>query len=226
MASLDYKQHQTGNEDAGDLVNNTDMLKEQLQPVTLTSKLASILNATYSDLLHEDANTTEIILVRHGQTVWNLTHRLQGQGNSELTDVGTNGALKVGKRLYWLHKNDRKIDFFYASPIKRAKQTAQIILAQFTNCNDKLEIQYGDRIMERNFGNFQGITMGEIKKNKPKIYATLHSDIEYKPPGNGESMLEVTNRCTRFLAEIASRHHGKRILVVCHGGVLQAIFNG
>ena len=190
----------------------------------MPSKLSNIMDTTFSDLLHKDSNTTEIIIVRHGQTEWNLIHRLQGQGNSELTSVGLSGAKKVGKKLFWLHKNDRKIDFVYSSPIKRAKQTTQIIMEQF-DVKDKLEINYDKRIMERHFGDLQGKTMSGLKQNEPQIYEKLHANITYRPPGDkGESALDVSNRSVQFLAEIAARHHGKRILVVAHGGVLQAIF--
>eukprot|EP01084_Bolivina_argentea_P011424 21348_1 len=208
MASLDHEQHQKMNED---LINKNKALEEKLQ------------DSTYSDLLRDDTNTTEIVLVRHGQTEWNVIHKLQGQGDSNLTDVGKMGALKVGGKLLFLHQNNRQIDCVYASPLKRAKQTAQIIMKQFKNCN-KLEINYDNRIMERNFGDFQGKTMDGIKNNQPEIYNVLHSNIEYRPP-NGESLLDVTNRVTRFLAEIATKHYGKRILVISHGGVLAAIFN-
>lgn len=183
------------------------------------------MDTTYSDLLNKDSNVTEIILVRHGQTEWNLVHRLQGQGNSELTKIGKSGAVKVGKKLYWLHKNDRPIDVVYSSPLKRAKQTCEIIMKQFVDSKDnKLEINFDDRIMERHFGEYQGKTMSEIKSNEPEIYSSLHSNIRFKPNGNkAESLLDVNNRCIQFLAQIAAKHNGKRILIISHGGCLQAI---
>merc|ERR1719245_129153 len=119
-------------------MNQNRMLQEKLKQAIMPSKLSNIMDKTYSDLLHKNTNTTEIIVVRHGQTEWNLVHRLQGQGNSELTNKGISGAKHVGKKLYWLHKNDRKIDSVYCSPLKRAQQTAQIIMEQFTNNNNKL----------------------------------------------------------------------------------------
>lgn len=199
------------------------MYIEKLQATSQPSKLSSIMDTTYSDLLHKDSNTTEIILVRHGQTEWNLIHKLQGQGNSELTTVGKSGAIKVGKKLYWLHKNSRKIDFMYSSPLKRAQQTAKFIMEQFPK-KDKLKINYDQRLMERHFGDLQGKTMSEIKQSQPQIYDKLHTNISYKPPGNNsETFMDVTSRSIQFLAQIASIHHGKCVLIVSHGGVLQAI---
>ena len=188
------------------------------------SKLSDILDATYSDLLSITKSTTEIILVRHGQTEWNVIHRLQGHQDSNLTLNGMNGAIEAGKKLYKLHKYDRKISYIYSSPLGRAKNTTKLILKQFTDCN--IDIEYDDSLKERNLGDLQGRTLSELRKNEPKTYNLLESDIKWKPSGkHSESKLDVYNRSIKFLAKIASKHHGKRILVVCHGGVIQLILS-
>ena len=144
----------------------------------------------------------------------------------EVNQNGINGAIKIGKKLYCLHKNDRKIDCVYASPLKRAKQTAKLIMDQFTDSNEKLEINFDERIMERHHGDLQGQTMADLKEKEPEIYENLVSNISWKPSGDkAESLLDVNNRCIQFLAQIASKHHGKRILIITHGGVLHTIFN-
>ena len=60
------------------------------------------MESKYSDTLIEDDKLTEIILVRHGQTEWNVIHRLQGQGNSELTKIGLCVAKKVGQKIVFI----------------------------------------------------------------------------------------------------------------------------
>eukprot|EP01083_Nonionella_stella_P099585 279997_1 len=192
----------------------------------MTSQLNTILSSTYSNLLAvEEADSTQIILVRHGQTEWNLSHIYQGQGDSALTAVGISGAIKVGKKLHQIHQKERKIDFVYCSPLGRAKHTLKLIMEQFKNPNDAFTIRFDDRLMERNFGDFQGKSKIEIKRDYAEVYNGLMTNPEYRPPGqSGEAFAAVTKRSVGFLAEIAAKHHGKRVLVISHGGVISAIF--
>ena len=159
---------------------------------------------------------TEIILVRHGQTEWNVIHKLQGQGNSELTSAGLSGAKKAGTKLYSMHQRGRRISAVYASPLKRAAETARIIMEQFRNYDDDLQIQYDDRLKERHFGDFQGLTYAQVREKNDLVF----SAIDQKPPGKGgESRLDVYNRAMECLAEITMENAGKRVLVVTHGGI-------
>eukprot|EP01084_Bolivina_argentea_P316310 548251_1 len=192
----------------------------------MSSKLADILESTYSDLLHAAKGKTEIILVRHGKTHWNTERIWQGQQDSNLTHIGISGAINVGIKLYKLHTYDGKIHAIYSSPLGRAKHTAQLIMQQFTHKNDKLDIEYDDRLMERNLGNLQGLSIAKFQTEHPEQYEELHHNLNYKPPGkNSETRIDILNRASEFLAEIVSKYHGKRILVVAHGGVIQAIMN-
>ena len=97
----------------------------------------------------------EILLTRHGQTEWNALGKLQGRQDIKLNEVGKEQALTTGEKI----KNE-KIDIIITSPLKRARETAEIINKQFN-----VEIVEDDRLMERCYGDFEGITKVELKEN-------------------------------------------------------------
>ena len=87
-----------------------------------------------------------VLMTRHGQTDWNVEKRVQGKADIELNETGIEQAKITSEKL----KNE-KIDVIISSPLKRAKQTAEII-NQTLNC----PIIYEDGISERDFGEFEG----------------------------------------------------------------------
>ena len=88
----------------------------------------------------------EIFVVRHGQTDWNVCHKVQGSCDIELNDKGIEQAGITAEKL----KSD-DFDIIICSPLKRARQTAEII-----NQGRNILIVYDDRIAERNFGDYEG----------------------------------------------------------------------
>ncbi|WP_294351190.1 histidine phosphatase family protein [uncultured Clostridium sp.] len=157
---------------------------------------------------------TEIYLTRHGQTLWNLEKRLQGQGDSPLTDKGIKGAKLLGKRL-----EEIKLDVIYTSPIKRALETAKLIKGER---NITLIEEKG--LMEINFGDYEGHTeeeMLEIGKGQ-EISKIFNGEMDVVPP-KGESLRMVYSRVKDTLDEILSREKGKKILIVTHGTTLKTI---
>ena len=95
-----------------------------------------------------------VYLTRHGQTVWNLDKRLQGSGNSDLTDHGVEQAEQLKKRVDGL-----KLDVIYTSPLERARKTANIIRG-----NRNIEIIEVDAFKEISFGEYEGHTEEELLK--------------------------------------------------------------
>ena len=83
----------------------------------------------------------KIFLVRHGQTDWNVQHKVQGKADIELNDTGVAQANETSSKL-----NHITIDLIICSPLKRAMQTAQII-----NKGRNIPIIYDERISERDF---------------------------------------------------------------------------
>ena len=156
---------------------------------------------------------TELIAVRHGETVWNTRGLLQGFQDSPLTEEGRNEAHALGIRLagYDLQK-------LYTSDLGRASETAEIL-----NRTIGLEIVPVAGLRERNLGIVQGMTWQEVEERFPEIHARVSSgDIEYTIP-DGESLLRFYDRVQSTFDRLASESSPVRILVVTHGGVINML---
>ncbi len=157
-----------------------------------------------------------IYLTRHGQTEWNIEKRLQGHGNSPLTDAGIKRAEELSKRL-----KDIKIECIYTSPIERAYKTASILKG-----NKEIELITHDGSKEMNFGDFEGKITEEVMQENPDwdINLIMQGNLEMRAP-NGETLAEVRERVSKAMDEIIKDNDGKSILIVAHGITLKAIMN-
>ena len=154
---------------------------------------------------------TLVYLIRHGETFWNREQRLQGQLDSPLTEEGIRQATVLAIKLA-----DIRFDAVYASDLERARHTAHIIISRTNN----ISVTYDDRIRERHFGSFQGLTWEEIYAKYPDDAAReLSGNAMNKVPG-GESKHQLLDRVIAFFNEITTRHPAQKVLVVSHGGVL------
>ncbi|KAF8377510.1 hypothetical protein HHK36_030892 [Tetracentron sinense] len=158
----------------------------------------------------------EIIVVRHGETLWNADGRIQGHLDVELNEVGRQQAAAVADRL----SKESKISAVYSSDLKRALETAQIIAS---SCGVPEVIQ-DPELRERHLGDLQGLVIAEASKLKSKAYQVFISPRrDQEIPGGGESRDQLHLRCTSSLQRIGSKHKGERVIVVTHGGVLRAL---
>lgn len=158
---------------------------------------------------------TRIIAVRHGETSWNAAARIQGQMDVGLNDTGRWQARRVGEALA-----GEQITAVYSSDLGRAHQTAQSI-AQATG----IPVVPDEGLRERSFGIFEGKTFDEIHETWPEHAQNWRKRIpEWQPPEGGESLLELRERVTRTMHSLAARHPGQQIVVVAHGGVLDALY--
>lgn len=157
---------------------------------------------------------TTIYLTRHGQTEWNLEKRLQGHGNSPLTEFGLNRAKELSERI-----KDIDIDTIYTSPIERAYKTAQIVKG-----NKYIEVKVHEGLKEMNFGDYEGKITEEVMKENPDwdISAIMRGNLEMRAP-NGETLGEVRERVNSAMRDIIKENEGKNILIVAHGITLKAI---
>lgn len=157
---------------------------------------------------------TTIYVTRHGQTEWNLEKRLQGHGDSPLTEFGINRAKELSNRV-----KELDIDIIYASPIERAYKTAYIIKG-----DKDIEVKIHDGLKEMNFGDYEGRITEEVMKENPDwdIKAIMRGNLEMSAP-NGETLAEVRERVNSAMKEIIEENEGKTILVVAHGITLKAI---
>jgi probable phosphoglycerate mutase len=156
----------------------------------------------------------QVIIVRHGQTQWNIRKIRQGHFDSELTEKGLIQAQALGKRLV-----RESFSALYSSDLGRAVHTARLIAAVTGH-----EIVTDARLRERHLGVFQGLSGDEIKEKHPEEYR-LHRTLgpEYVIPG-GESVRQQVARNVGFLNEIAIKHMGQKVVVVTHGGVVSGLF--
>jgi 2,3-bisphosphoglycerate-dependent phosphoglycerate mutase len=158
---------------------------------------------------------TRIIAVRHGETAWNVDSRIQGQLDIGLNDNGRWQARRVGEALA-----GEEITAVYSSDLGRAHQTAESIAAITGK-----EVVPQEGLRERSFGLFEGKTFDEIHQNWPDHAQNWRKRIpEWQPPEGGESLLQLRERVTKTIAELAARHPGEQIVVVAHGGVLDALY--
>jgi probable phosphoglycerate mutase len=155
------------------------------------------------------------IVVRHGETQWNVAGRIQGQGNSPLTEHGLAQAEAIAERLA-----RERFDVLLASDLGRAMQTAARIAAR---CG--LAIVPDSRLRERSFGAGEGLSYAEIDRQYPDVFsrgaATTNPDLNV--PG-GESRRQFHERVRAAFEALVREHEGKRVCVVSHGGVLAALY--
>lgn len=157
---------------------------------------------------------TTLIVIRHGETLWNREKRMQGTTDSVLSDVGRAQAQALGRRLA-----SHGFSALYSSDLSRARDTAHAI-AEHTGH----EVVAEPRLRERRFGVFEGLTADEIRSRYPEEHARFASrDPDYEVPG-GESASSFTLRCLGCLSEIAGRHGGEEVVVVTHGLVLDSLY--
>ena len=157
-----------------------------------------------------------VYLTRHGQTEWNIEKRLQGHGNSPLTESGLRGAEELSKRL-----ENINIERIYTSPIERAYKTAIILKG-----NKNIDVVKHEGLKEMNFGDFEGKITEDVMKENPdwNINLIMQGNLEMRAP-NGETLAEVRERVSKAMDEIIKDNEGKTILIVGHGITLKAIMN-
>ena len=155
--------------------------------------------------------TTELFVVRHGQTEFNRRGLYQGHADSALTDAGRAQAGLLAPRLRSLGCGPT----IYCSDLGRARHTAELLAAP----GDRIREEAGLR--ERCWGVFEGLSRAEITERYPNARTSRGANADYTPPG-GETQGELNERIVAALNRIAGNHAGERILVVTHGGVVTA----
>jgi probable phosphoglycerate mutase len=157
---------------------------------------------------------TRFIIVRHGETQWNLDSRIQGHTDSELTATGRRQAHALARRL-----EGEAFDVLVASDLGRALETARIIAARTRH-----DLATDARLRERAFGVGEGLTYGELDYQFPEVFSKVReTDPDYCIPG-GESRRQFYERVQSAFESLARAHAGKRVAVVAHGGVLASLY--
>ncbi len=155
---------------------------------------------------------TTILLIRHGETEWNILGKFQGSTDIPLSKEGIRQAEMLKERL------NGDFDYIYASPLKRAYETARVI----SEDTDKT-IGIAEGIREINFGEWEGLTMKGIAEKYPDVFNSWRTDKEEgKFCGGDMSTLNASIRAKNCIMEIANKHRGKKIAIVAHGGIIKA----
>ncbi len=159
-----------------------------------------------------------LILVRHGQSIYNLENRFTGSLDVDLTKMGKLEAQEAGKKL--LHF---KFDFAYTSTLKRAQESLSIILSAIHQTTVK--VIENKALNERDYGSLQALNKEEtiVKYGKEQV-ETWRRSFAIRPP-NGESLEDTFNRTIPFyLQEIEPQlKRQKDVLIVAHGNSLRAL---
>jgi broad specificity phosphatase PhoE len=157
----------------------------------------------------------ELTVVRHGQSEWNRDGICQGQeGNPPLTTLGKEQAIKTAALL-----RQQKFDGIVTSDLKRARQTAEILAKEL-----ELEIiEESSLLRERAMGAWAGQPLTTILEKHPLLHETGEFGVHHETPPNGESLTQFIERADEARMHLLSRYPGKRILVVTHGGFIQAL---
>ena len=152
-----------------------------------------------------------LLLARHGQSVWNAERRFQGRTDVGLSDLGRAQAGALGRAL-----RGRRVVAAYASPFRRAMETAEIALA-----DAGVPLVPVEELRELSLGAWEGCTVDEIRSQDGDPYrAWLLAPHDCPPPG-GEPLDAVAHRVRAAMDRIVAAHPGDEdVLVVAHGGVI------
>ena len=160
-----------------------------------------------------------VILLRHGQTDYNVAGRMQGHLDSVLTDVGHEQAAAAAPVLAALGP-DRVV----SSDLRRAVDTAEVVGAA---CG--LPVKFDARLRETHLGQWQGHTVAEIDRSHPGAIAAWRSDPTWAPPG-GESRVAVVARSRPVVDELDGEFEdadtSSTVLLVAHGGLIAGLVTG
>ncbi len=157
---------------------------------------------------------TRLILIRHGETLWNRATRIQGHTDIPLSPLGLSQAERLAQALA-----DEPLAAIYASDLSRARQTADALARM-----QGLPVQLDAGLRERAFGRFEGLSWAQISEEYPEDaerWRRREPDFEV---GGGESLTTFSARCIAAARRAAAAHPGQAIALVAHGGVLDCLY--
>ena len=155
-----------------------------------------------------------LYIMRHGKTDWNELHKLQGRTDIPLNEEGRTMARQAREKY-----KDVSFDICYCSPLIRARETAEIVLQ-----GRNIPILYDDRLMEMNFGVYEG-TQNCLQILDSPVRVLFKDPAHYAAVEGGESLEELYARTGEFLKEVVEPEleAGKDVLIVGHGAMNSSI---
>jgi 2,3-bisphosphoglycerate-dependent phosphoglycerate mutase len=168
-----------------------------------------------------------ILLIRHGQSEWNKLNLFTGFKNIELSEQGIEEANKAGQNFKNL---DIKFNIVFTSELKRAQETAKIILQnldQWDFLNNEGKIISNINLNERDYGDLTGLNKKETaeKFGEEQVHKWRRGYSDQPP--NGESLEDVVRRVTKYFDEVIKpaiqSNENDNILIAAHGNSLRAL---
>ena len=150
--------------------------------------------------------TTRLLVLRHGQSEWNVQGRWQGQADIALTPEGIKQAQQAALKL-------GSFDLIATSSLQRALRTAEIIAEH----KRIVDLHIDDRLKESHIGPWQGLTYAEIEAGWPGFLDSRRQPDDFEPNIN------VVQRMTDALIDIANKCRGGQALVISHSGVIRTL---
>jgi len=164
----------------------------------------------------------KLILIRHGQSVWNAANRFTGWTDVELSEKGEAEAAAAGDELA-----DVRFDVVHTSALIRAQRTAEIVMEQnrASGHQGSVPTRFDERLNERHYGDLQGLNKAETAElhGADQVHIWRRS-FDVPPPG-GESLEMTAERTIPYFIEeiIPDLESGKNVLVAAHGNSLRSI---
>ena len=162
---------------------------------------------------------SNLILIRHGQSVWNAANRFTGWTDVELSEVGVSEAEEAGRSL-----SSQRIDVVHTSDLIRAQRTAEIIMS-LNEASEGYSTKFDWRLNERNYGSLQGLNKAETaeKFGAEQVHIWRRS-FDVAPP-DGESLEMTAERTIPYFEEeiLPDLQEGRGVLVSAHGNSLRSI---
>ena len=168
----------------------------------------------------------KLVLLRHGQSQWNLENRFTGWKDVPLTKKGIDEANNAG---ILLKKNNIKIDRIFSSVLERANKTAEIAMKALDIENlfkdGELIYQKDQSLNERDYGDLVGLNKAETADKFGKDQVHIWRRSYDTPPPNGESLKDVVERVAPYFNKIIKPLilEEKNVLIAAHGNSLRAI---
>ena len=146
---------------------------------------------------------TQVILVRHGETEWNVTEVFRGRIDIGLNETGVKQAELLAE-----HLSEMKIDAVYSSPLRRALTTAEKIANYH-----KLDVVITPGLMDLDFGEWQGLSHQEVRNKYKELYAQWKSHPDRVRMPAGEGLDEVRKRAMSVVDKVIAEYEGSVVLV-------------
>ena len=160
---------------------------------------------------------TEIIFIRHGETDFNRARLYFGHLDPDLNKTGVE-QLRKTKILF--EKREKMPDVVFSSDLKRCSQSMEIL-----EIDEGIEKILSKEFREISFGIFEGKTYEEIKNEYPEETERMINDWRNFKADKGESLKDVMIRTVKKMDEIIEKYKNKKILIVAHAGVIQALIS-